>query len=104
MKRATRGLLVILSLLGLTNLASAAPADSERKGFDLPPQSLAVGDSVGRAIFERDGRRVALPPKAVQERIDQRDAAAHKPASTPAPALPAWPAKWAGDPDAPNSY
>jgi hypothetical protein len=92
-------LLAGLALAGGLCLAAPAAAGPEQQGFDLPPQSLAVGDSVGRAIFERDGKRVALPPKAVQERIERRGA----PAATPAPALPAWPAKWGGDPDAPRA-
>jgi hypothetical protein len=101
MLRATRSLTALIASLGLVQaLGLARPAAAEppqQQGFDLPPQSLAVGDPVGRAIFERDGKRVALPPKAVQERIEQRGA------QKPAPPLPAWPAKWGGDPDAPDA-
>lgn len=95
--RNASALLASLSLVCGVSLVCPAAAEPEQQGFDLPPQSLAVGDSVGRAIFERDGKRVALPPKAVQERIEQRGAQA------PPPPLPAWPAKWGGDPDAPDA-
>ena len=95
--RSVPALLASLSVACGVSLALPVAAEPAQQGFDLPPRSLAVGDSVGRAIFERDGKRVALPPKVVQERIEQRGAPA------PAPALPSWPAKWGGDPDAPDA-